>query len=320
MSEERSTSRRRQLHAVDWAVQAGAAREVMLGTRWLVRRRRQRRLALTTGALALVFIATIGNWVRSRDAHADVPLASAAIVLEPVREVLPDGSSVELKTGASVVPAYSATFRRIELIRGEAHFQVVKDVSRPFIVVVGGVEVRAVGTSFAVSRGATAVEVVVTTGQVAVIARAESRAADSAVALPAAGKADAGELSAGERTRAPDPLLISAGNRMIVDMASAVPPSGGMPQSLSPAELSQRLAWRIPRLEFTRTPLREAIALVNPYNAVKLSLADPALGEIRISGLLRADNTDTLLRLLEGEHGIRAEQPSPTQILLISRP
>jgi len=36
--------------------------------------------------------------------------------------------------------------------------------------------------------------------------------------------------------------------------------------------------------------------------------------------LLRADNTDTLVRLLEAEHGIRAERQSPTKILLTSRP
>jgi transmembrane sensor len=115
-------------------------------------------------------------------------------------------------------------------------------------------------------------------------------------------------------------LLITAGNRVIVELASAAQPRDNALQSLSPAELSQRLAWRIPRLEFTRTPLREALDMVNVYNSVKLALADPALGEIRISGLLRADNTDTLLRLLEAEHGIRAERQSSTQIRLTSRP
>jgi transmembrane sensor len=83
--------------------------------------------------------------------------------------------------------------------------------------------------------------------------------------------------------------------------------------------MDRRLAWRTPRLEFSSTPLAEAIPMINEHSAVKLSLDDPALGSLRISGLLRADNVESLFRLLEVEHGIRVEQKSPTEVVLRAR-
>jgi transmembrane sensor len=320
MNEEHSTPRRLRLHAINWAVQAGVAEEVMLGTQRLVRRRRQKRLALIT-VVALVLAAATHYSLQPHIARGDIAIVSATTVLEPMQHVLPDGSIVELKTGASVVPAYSATSRRVELVRGEAHFQVIKDAARPFIVLVGEVGVRAVGTSFAVSRGSSEVEVVVTTGQVEVTAGAiVSTDPSPAFAPPVAPIPGAGDRPTVNSSGAGHPLLLTAGNRVIVNIAAAEQPMADALQSLSASEISQRLAWRIPRLEFTRTPLREAVDMVNPYNPVKISLADPALGEIRISGLLRADNVETLVHLLKAEHGIRAEQLSPTRILLTSRP
>ncbi|MGH7947208.1 MAG: FecR family protein [Opitutaceae bacterium] len=285
------------LHGVDWAVHAGVTEEVMLGTRRHVRRRRQRRFALAgaAGACAMMGAVWCLNLPKSIPT-ATVPPASTVVAV-PARQMLPDGTVVELKDGAEISVAYSTSARRVALLRGEAHFQVTKDNARPFIVAVNSIEVRAVGTSFFVQRRSSQVEVLVTTGRVAV---------DRVTGNPATAQASAPQTIA----------TLEAGNRTLVDAAA----SAGEPvvEVVSPAEIGQRLAWRTLRLEFTRTPLAEAIAMINQHSPVQLLLADSALGSVRISGLLRVDNVDSLFRLLEAEHGIKAEQRSSTEVVLRS--
>jgi ferric-dicitrate binding protein FerR (iron transport regulator) len=45
-------------------------------------------------------------------------------------------------------------------------------------------------------------------------------------------------------------------------------------------------------------------------------LADASLENVRISGVLRADHIETLLRLLDDEHGIKAEHRPDGEIVL----
>ena len=78
--------------------------------------------------------------------------------------------------------------------------------------------------------------------------------------------------------------------------------------AVSAPEIAQRLAWRVPRLEFNDTPLREAVELFNRHGDVRLSLAAPALGELRVSGTVRADNTSALLQLLRADYGVEAQR------------
>jgi transmembrane sensor len=68
----------------------------------------------------------------------------------------------------------------------------------------------------------------------------------------------------------------------------------------------QRLAWRIPRLEFTITPLREVITVFNRHNRIQFVIADSALEQLPLSGVLRADRVDALVEMLEAEFDIKA--------------
>eukprot|EP01036_Dinobryon_divergens_P015726 gene15726-biopygen13930 len=79
---------------------------------------------------------------------------------------LPDGSVAQLNTDSAIDAAFTATERRIRLVRGEVFFTVTKDPSRPFIVTSGPVAVRAVGTAFNVNLKAATVDVLVTEGVV----------------------------------------------------------------------------------------------------------------------------------------------------------
>ena len=118
---------------------------------------------------------------------------------------------------------------------------------------------------------------------------------------------------------------MQAGNRVVVPTAAAA--AAHLSPKVVPvetAELVARLAWRVPRLEFSRTPLVEALAMMNQHapagKNLTVVLADPSLGSVQVSGVLRADNIETLLHLLEEEHGIKAHYRSPGEIVLRKGP
>ena len=250
-----------------------------------VRARRQRRTAVLAGAAALTI--GLGFFLAVRQ-NGGLLAAPTAIVTEPRRQILPDGSVVLLREGAEIMADFSATTRRIALRRGEAHFDVVKDPARPFVVTAPGVEVRAVGTAFSVGLGGAAVEVLVTQGRVAV--------------EPAAKAAEL--VDAGQRAR-----VHSAGGAAEVSVLSA-------------AELAQASAWRAPQIEFSRTPLAEALALINArlvpagQRRIAADPADAGLRELRLSGFLAADNAEGFLLLLEGNFGVYADRSGTGAIVL----
>ncbi|MBI4622655.1 MAG: FecR domain-containing protein [Verrucomicrobia bacterium] len=202
----------------------------------------------------------------------------------PDQQTLPDGTVVELKDGARIDVRFGSErsdVRRVFLENGEAHFAVAKDPTRPFIVTVAGVEVRAVGTAFAVGLDQREIAVLVTEGQVAV---------ERTIAPPAG--------VAVERSG----VTLDAGKRLVVDLAAAnveLP----APESIAAIELAAHLSWRAPRIRFSNTPLFEAVAIFNQRNSEKLVI-DEALAELRIGGVVRADNTRTFLIFLKNEFGI----------------
>ena len=284
--------------ALDWAVTQGKVDQVFACVEAKLRRRRQRRLS-AVGALGVLLITGIALWrpLHQSTDRADVSLAITApdaAASVPRQETLTDGTVVELRDGAELTVAFTADLRRVRLEHGEAHFQVAKNPARPFVVDAGGVDVRAVGTAFSVQVGAAEVEVIVTEGQVAVEKPAVGMAPESVARLHSIASVD-------------------AGNRIVVERAS---PTAAVPVvAITSAEIVDRLAWRVPRLELSGTPLAQAVAFFNRHSGIGLVLASPDLGKLQLSGSLRADNVEPLLRLLQTEFGVEAEH-RPGEILL----
>ncbi len=209
----------------------------------------------------------------------DPALSRSAVAAEPAyrQQVLDDGSLVELNRGARVTVAFTAGERRVRLARGEALFTVAKNATRPFIVEAAGVTVRAVGTAFNVRLGASAVDVLVTEGQVAL-----------------------------DRVASPLPTvsLVDAGQRV------AVPFVGGPPAvaSVTREEIDRTLSWQPRLLEFASTPLADVAVEFNRRNRVQLVIADEALRALPIGASFRSDNLDGFVRLLEASFGVKAER------------
>lgn len=271
--------------------------------------RRRRRVWRLTGGAALAAAAVLMMVFRFAPELLESAWTSTpapTVVLRPDRQALPDGSFVELNSGAQIDVEFSAQRRGVRLVRGDALFFVAKDATRPFVVSAGDVTVRAVGTAFAVHFNSTQVDVLVTEGQVAVerapVPDAHAAASESSAA------------TGGARSEISAPVL-TAGHRLVIPVVDRRAPE--MPvEVLSPIELSDALAWRQRRVEFSSTTLAEAVLLFNRGNPVQLALGDSATAALRISGVFWTDDPEGFSRLLQSSLGVGAQRASENQIVL----
>ncbi|MBX3738915.1 MAG: FecR domain-containing protein [Candidatus Didemnitutus sp.] len=271
---------------LDRPLSAGQADEVL--SRLAARAQQRRRRRLGTSLVLALCLCFVGFWWQQQSSHIPEP---RSVVLLPETRTLEDGTIVYLKAGAHIDVSYSADLRRVALTSGEVHFQVAKNPARPFIVTAGGVDFRAVGTAFAVQLGGSQVDLVVTEGRVAV-----ERKLPETVATVAA----------------PEPVVVAAGNQLSIELAK---PEPFAPSAISDQELSTRLAWKAPRIEFSEMPLSEAVQQMNRYAKRKLIVVDPELAQMPVSGIFRADNTETLVDVLEDAGSVRVER-EPDRIVL----
>ncbi|MBL9186610.1 MAG: FecR domain-containing protein [Opitutaceae bacterium] len=262
---------------------------------------RARRRWRARGAAAMVSVACglalyLGiQRSNTHDTVAVIPtVATAAHVSGPERQMLSDGSVVEFKPGATITVAFSEERRVVILRNGEAHFSVTPNPQRPFIVEAGSVKIRAVGTAFAVQLGGTEVEVLVTEGKVTVASPSVEMAGT------ATSRTDSVPIAS------PDIFpLVSAGQRTSVPLLPTTTIAPVL--TISPAELAERLSWRVPRLEFSETTVSDAIALFGHHSPVRLRAADGEVAAMRVTGVFRSDNIDGFVRALETSLGLRAE-------------
>lgn len=242
-------------------------------------------LAAAAG-LAVVFIAG-----RTGPRTVATPAVSGEFAASGYeRRVLEDGSVVELNAGARIEVNYEPAGRHVRLLQGEASFTVAKNPDRPFTVRAGGVDVRAVGTMFNVRLDAKSVEVLVTEGKV----RVDDAARGYSLLQPTV----PGEVP-----------LLGAGKKVTVEAAPIAPVVAA---EVSPAEVTQLLAWKPVLLDFNSQPLGEVVQRFNQHNRVQLVLADPALADLPIVASFRSDNVDGFVRLLELTAGVRVERRGDT--------
>ncbi len=187
---------------------------------------------------------------------------------------LPDGSLLRLDTSTQLDVALYAQRREVRLAQGQAMFQVQGDAARPFDVLAGPVRITVVGTRFAVRytpgmAGYDGVRVAVEEGRVQ-------------VAAPGAA-----------------PVLLTAGQQVVTDAAGtlgpvvAVPPSGIAP-------------WRAHRVSFDDTPLAQALAELGRYGPTGITLQDPQLGALRLTGTFDPRHLDNFVRALPRVLPVRA--------------
>lgn len=271
--------------------EAGAATAVRLQMAAQTTRRRRRLVAVSAVAcsVALGVVALLRSPPRESPAPTLAEKEPHLRLLQPGRQTLPDGSVVEFPAGTEFEIDFGVDFRRVKLLRGVAHFEVTPDSTRPFVVGSGLVAVRAVGTAFTVRPAADAVTVLVTEGRVAVQAVSRS-----------------GELRA-------EPLaVVGAGQSAAIprarDAAARIPV-----MAVEETDIAAQHLWRQTRVEFSHATLAEVVETMNRHNRLQIASVDPALADVRLSGVFRVDDAETLLRFLERGFGIAVARPGPAR-------
>ncbi len=200
--------------------------------------------------------------------------------------LLSDGSVVELNTQSQLNVYYTDATRLVELVAGEAVFDVADDPTRPFRVDAGSAIVEAVGTRFNVYRQNARTVVTVVEGRVA-------------VSQPQPSANVPGTQGPGAITELPI-IELAPGNQVAVSAAGTIS---------APAAVDARkaTAWTERRLVFDGDTLANVARELNRYNRQQLTISDPALAQRTISGVFNANDPHTLFVFLEAVGGMRVE-------------
>lgn len=211
------------------------------------------------------------------------PTTYETVVGERRTVQLSDGSRVTLDTASRVEVRLSGDRRDIVLREGQAQFDVKRDHDRPFVVRAGETVVTALGTRFDVRRVGDGARVVLVEGRVLVRGG------------PA--PSQAWSLAAGQQvlTATPHPGVI-------------------------PADVPVATAWTSGRLVFKATPVSEAIAEVNRYSRDRIDLQAPDIGDISVSGVFDAGDTDGFVAALTDLYPLTATRAPGGSIVLTPAP
>jgi transmembrane sensor len=256
----------------------------------------QRRWIAAAAVLAAVGIGAI--WLQQGG-----ELQTLATAVGQQRNVtLADGSIITLNTNTIVETDLRRNTREIYLRKGEAHFQVAHDRSRPFLVHAGDAVVRAVGTAFEV-RVLTDqhVDVVVNEGSVEVQATAPTPASVNPSTRPraAAATTTVRALNAGER-------LSTASHDYAVTPITA-------------QQLSSELAWREGAIIFDGETLADAIAEIERYTDARIVISDPQIAGLRVGGRFRTGDVQEFFDALQTALPVSIRHTNPGLVFIDPR-
>jgi len=245
---------------------------------------------------------------------------------------LADGSTVDLNARSKLRIDFSKNERRVELLDGQALFQVAKDKNRPFIVASGSATVRAVGTQFDVYRKDSGTTVTVLEGRVAVYSTtpgggtaapppAKSRPFSDSPSAPVQPQASARATSHSNAmppipTGLTDPsqtaaIFLSAGEQVTVTPAEVLP----MPAH---ADIAATTAWMERRLIFDGSKLSDVVQEFNRYNRRQLVIEGTQLSDFHVSGVYSSTDPASLIRFLREQPGLTITEDD-NQVLITAR-
>jgi transmembrane sensor len=198
---------------------------------------------------------------------------------------LSDGSSILLNTDTEIVERYDTHSRRIDLLHGQAQFQVQGNKAWPFVVHAGEGTVTAVGTQFQVRVDGQTTGVILLKGKVDVATQAPDTA--------------------------PQTVSLIAGQQVAYDRAGRI-------AAVQPADGEVAKGWTEGKLYAHDWRLPDLLTEMNRYSATQVSIGDPSLRSVRISGAFRTGDQENLILALQAGWQIRAEREKDGHIVLRS--
>jgi transmembrane sensor len=229
-------------------------------------------------AAAVIAMIVIGFAVHFRDPDL------ATRVGEQRNLSLEDGTRISLNTSSRVRVHYDRAARRVELDEGEAYFEVAKHPDWPFIVTAGGRQIVARGTAFLVRRDEEGVAVTLVEGKVTVAPAGEVIPTGSSARAASSTSAPPSSIHVASSRASADDITLSPGQRLtFVDHQTA-------PRLDSPP-IERVTAWQHGQVILDHTPLSDAVAEMNRYNDVQLTIEGPGVAKAQVTGIFRVGDS-----------------------------
>lgn len=241
------------------------------------------RIAASVAVVALVSSAAFLSSKALRPQASPEFVAYDTTVGESEKIKLADGSQAQLNTASEIAVRFSKTERRVDLIAGEAFFDVDKDHARPFVVETSNGSITVTGTSFNVLSDMDRTSVHVLSGVVDV--------------APRFGQAS----------------TLLAGDMVEID-------SGGRASAVLRFDPSLVLAWRGGKARFRDEPLGDVVRSLNRYFPTPIALADSTLAELPVTGEFDVRDRDTAVKALALIFGLEASEEPARTVLKAPKP
>ena len=199
------------------------------------------------------------------------------------RITLADGSLIELNTDTAVKVKLSAHSRFVELVRGEAYFEIKHDAARPFNVVAGHRRIVDLGTKFVVRLASEQIKISLLEG-----------------------KASLEQINSNIAQR---PVILSPGD---VALATA---DATRVSKVTARDLADSLAWRRGSVVFHYQRLDTAVAELNRYGGPQLVIADADSAKLLISGTFLTNRPEDFAGIARAIFGLRVQHRNDSLIL-----
>ncbi len=187
---------------------------------------------------------------------------------------LADGSTVVLSP-QSALKVLDTDGRQVELLKGQAYFQVAPDPQHPFIARAGQLSVRVLGTAFDLELQQDAAEVALEHGQVQA-----------------------------ENAQPPLSERLMPGQRLKFSW-----PSGKVERSsLAPTQVA---AWRRASLFIENQSVADIVEQLQRYTSGWIVITDPSLNTRRITGVYDLNDPPRALKALAQSLGVNSRQLTP---------
>lgn len=247
------------------------------------------RAVFATLAVAVLAITGTAYWL-----HSDV---TATGIGELRTLTLEDGTRVHMNANTRIIVRYGKALRQVQLVGGEALFEVTHNSKWPFVVTVDGHRIRDLGTEFDVLSERNKLAVTLVEGKVTVSSTTGGGGIPSPLPAfpgpPAAVSRQGITLSPGER------LTFSADQ---------------MPQIDRPS-LDLVTAWERGQVVLDDTPLTEAVAEMNRYSSRRIVIS-PAMRSIRVSGVFEIGDSASFAAALARTYHLNESTRSGGDIVL----
>ena len=265
--------------------------------RWAPFRRPSAGLRAAAAAFALVLTGLAGVLIldAGRD-RSGVEIAQSETFETAIGETrvvtLADNSRVTLDAASRISIRYSTERRDLTLERGQAYFDVAKDRNRPFRVTAGDQVVVATGTAFNIELVGDEVLVTLLEGEVIV---SDAGAPAPRLAIP------------GVPSVARPAVKLATGQQFIA--------AGAETREIERhVNVEKTNAWRSGKIMLDGDTLAEAVARMNRYSRITLSVEGEEISSLRISGVFNAGDTDAFIEAVEAYFPVEARRMSASSI------